>query len=173
MMFESAQFKENFTLFQKLISEGVFEMPSTTTSGAKLEDKRSLKKLALSDFRKSRLVESYNLLKEGEKGSVTTTSRSSNPNDVHNKHIVTIKRRCENQTQSKSESRGLMRSPKSVTKMKAIHESNGSCFRPRSLASVFAQESGYEGNCSSDQDLLLLDLPSNGSFPQAELIHQL
>lgn len=62
-MFESAQFKENFTFFQKLIAQGVFEMPSTTTSGAKLEDKRSLKKLALSDFRKSRLVESYNLLK--------------------------------------------------------------------------------------------------------------
>ncbi|CAH8386775.1 unnamed protein product [Eruca vesicaria subsp. sativa] len=171
MMFESAQFKENFSFFQKLIADGVFEMPST--SEAKLEDIKSLKKLALSDFRKSRLVESYNFLKKGEKGSVTTTSRSSNPN-AH-KHIVTIKRRCENQTQSKSESRGLMRSPKSVTKMKASHESNnGSCFSQRSLASVFAQESGYEGSCSSsDQDLLLLDLPSNGTFPQAELLHQL
>ncbi|KAL0727657.1 hypothetical protein Bca4012_023750 [Brassica carinata] len=170
MMFESAQFKENFSLFQKLIADGVFEMPST--SEPKLEDTRSLKKLALSDFRKSRLVESYNLLKEGEKGSVTTTSsRSSNPN-VH-KSIVTIKRRCENQTQSKSESRGLMRSPKSVTTMKSSHERNGSFFRPRSLASVFAQESVSEGNCSSDQDLLLLDLPSNGSFPQAELLHHL
>ena len=61
-----------------------------------------------------------------------------------------------------------MRSPKSVTKMKASYEGNGSCFSQRSLASVFAQ-----GNCSSDQDLLLLDLPSNGSFPQAELLHQL
>ncbi|KAF8084825.1 hypothetical protein N665_0697s0008 [Sinapis alba] len=168
MMFESAQFKENFSLFQKLIADGVFEMPST--SGAKLEDIRSLKKLALSDFRKSRLVESYNLLKEGNKGTATT-SRSSNPNVP--KNIVTIKRRCENQTQLKSESRGLMRSPKSVTKMKESYESNGSCFRPRSLASVFAQESGCEGNCSSDQDLLLLDLPSNGSFPQAELLHRL
>lgn len=77
-----------------------------------------------------------------------------------------------------------MRSPKRVVKMKATHESkvmtekNVSCFSPRSLASVFAQEGGsavfgYEGNCSSDQDLLLLDLPSNGSFPQAELLHQL
>ncbi|RID78029.1 hypothetical protein BRARA_A00889 [Brassica rapa] len=164
MMFESAQFKENFSLFQKLIADGVFEMPSST-SEERLEEMRTFKKLALSDFRKSRLVESYNLLKEGDKGSATT-SRSSNPN-VH-KNIVTIKRRCENQTQLKSESRGLMRSPKSVTKMKASHEGNGSCFRPRSLASVFAQ-----GNCSSDQDLLLLDLPSNGSFPQAELLHQL
>lgn len=84
-----------------------------------------------------------------------------------------------------TESRGLMRSPKSVTKMKASDESkvltenNGSCFSPRSLASVFAQESGgttlfgNENNCSSDQDLLLMDLPSNGSFPQAELLHQL
>ena len=61
MMFESAQFKENFSLFQKLIADGVFEMPSS--SGAKLEDIRAFKKLALSDFNKSRLVESYNHLK--------------------------------------------------------------------------------------------------------------
>ncbi|KAJ4881063.1 GATA transcription factor 26 [Raphanus sativus] len=184
IMFESAQFKENFSLFQKLIADGVFEMPSS--SGAKLEDIRAFKKLALSDFNKSRLVESYNILKEREKGSgdsVTTASRSLNPNVP--KNIVTIKRRCANQTQVKSESRGLMRSPKSVTKMKAIHESkvltenNGSCFSPRSLASVFGQESGgttvfgNENDCSSDQDLLLMDLPSNGSFPQAELLHQL
>ncbi|RID50191.1 hypothetical protein BRARA_H00936 [Brassica rapa] len=186
MMFESAQFKENFSLFQKLIADGVFEMPSS--SGAKLEDIRAFKKLALSDFNKSRLVESYNHLKEREKGTgdsvTTTTSRSSlNPNVP--KTIVTIKKHCENQTQVKSESRGLMRSPKSVTKMKASDESkvltenNGSCFSPRSLASVFAQESGgttlfgNENNCSSDQDLLLMDLPSNGSFPQAELLHQL
>uniref|UniRef100_A0A1J3GK46 GATA transcription factor 26 n=1 Tax=Noccaea caerulescens TaxID=107243 RepID=A0A1J3GK46_NOCCA len=183
VMFESAQFKENFSLFQQLIADGVFEMPSS--SGAKLEDMRTFKKLALSDFNKSRLVESYNLLKEPEKGSgdsVTTTSRSSNPNVP--KNVVTIKRRCENQTQLKPESRGLMRSPKSVTKMKASHESkvmtesNVSCFSPRSLASVFAHESGstvfgYEANCSSDQDLLLVDLPSNGSFPQAELLHRL
>ncbi|ESQ55666.1 hypothetical protein EUTSA_v10024940mg [Eutrema salsugineum] len=181
MMFESAQFKENFSLLQKLIADGVFEMPSS--SGAKLEDIRTFKKLALSDFNKSRLVEGYNLLKEQEKGSgdsATTTSRISNPNVP--KNIITIKRRCENQTQLKSESRGLMRSPKSVTKMKTSHESkvmtenNVSCFSPKSL--VFAQESGstvfgYEGSCSSDQDLLLLDLPSNGSFPQAELLHQL
>ena len=61
MMFESAQFKENFSLFQQLIVDGVFEMPSS--SGAKLEDIRAFKKLALSDFNKSRLVESYNHLK--------------------------------------------------------------------------------------------------------------
>lgn len=61
MMFESAQFKENFSLFQKLIADGVFDMSSS--SEAKLEDIRTFKKLALSDFNKSRLVESYNLLK--------------------------------------------------------------------------------------------------------------
>ncbi|XP_010434646.1 PREDICTED: GATA transcription factor 26-like isoform X2 [Camelina sativa] len=184
MMFESAQFKDNFSLFQQLIADGVFDMSSS--SGAKPEDIRTFKKLALTDFNKSRLVESYYLLKEREKetvNSVTTTSKSSNPNVP--KNIVTIKRRYEDQTQLKSESRGLMRSPKRVIKMKVSHESkvltenNVSCFNPRSLASVFAQEGGgsavfgYEGNCSSDQDLLLLDLPSNGSFPQAELLHQI
>lgn len=42
------------------------------------------------------------LLQKPEKGSgdsVTTTSRSSNPNVP--KNVVTIKRRCENQTQLK------------------------------------------------------------------------
>ncbi|KAG2315306.1 hypothetical protein Bca52824_018428 [Brassica carinata] len=186
MMFESAQFKENFSLFQQLVADGVFEMPSS--SGGKLEEIRAFKKLALSDLNKSRLVEGYNHLKEREKGSgdsvITTTSRSLNPNVP--KNIVTIKRSCENQTQLKSVSIGLTRSPKSVTKMKASDESkvltenNGSsCFSPRSLASVFGQESGgsevfgNENNCSSDQDLLLMDLPPNGSFPQAELLHQL
>ncbi|CAN8324986.1 unnamed protein product [Cochlearia groenlandica] len=182
-MFESAQFKENFSLLQQLIADGVFEISST--SEAKLQDIKTLKKLALSDFDRSRLVESYNVLKEREKGSgdsiTTTTSRISKPNVLTN--IVT--NICEKRTQSKSELRGgLMRSPKSVVKMKASHEgkvmkeNNVSCFSPRSLASVFAQESGspmfgYEGNSSSDQDLILLDLPSNGSFPQAELLHQL
>ncbi|EOA18557.1 hypothetical protein CARUB_v10007115mg [Capsella rubella] len=184
MMFESAQFKDNFSLLQQLIADGVFDMSSS--SGAKLEDSRAFKKLALTDLNKSRLVESYYLLKEREKetgDSVTTTVQKSSNLNVP-KNIVTIKRRCEDQTQLKSESRGLMRSPKRVMKMKATHErkvlteNNVPCFSPRSLASVFAQEGGsavfgYEGNCSSDQDLLLLDLPSNGSFPQAELLHQL
>lgn len=61
MMFQSAQFKDNFSLFQQLIADGVFDMSSS--SGAKLEDIRNFKKLALSDFNKSRLVESYYLLK--------------------------------------------------------------------------------------------------------------
>jgi hypothetical protein len=101
MMFESAQFKDNFSLFQQLIADGVFDVSSS--SGAKLEEIRTFKKLALTDFNKSRLVESYNLLKEREKGtgdSVTTTSKSSIPNVP--KNIVTIKRRYENQIQVKS-----------------------------------------------------------------------
>ncbi|CAN8231627.1 unnamed protein product [Cochlearia groenlandica] len=178
MMFESGQFKENFSLFQQLVADGVFELSSSSSSGTKLEDIRTLKKLALSDFKKSHLVESYFLMKEREKGtgdSVTTASRSLNQNVP--KNIVTVKRHFESETELMSESRGVMRSPKRVMKMKkASHESKVmtenkvTWFSTGNMASVFAQESGYEGN---DQDLLLMDLPSNGSFPEAELLHQL
>lgn len=66
--------------------------------------------------------------------------------------------------------------------MKATHENkelvdnDGSCFSPRSLfalppdGSSLAMDSLHFVDESSDQDLLL-DVPPNGSFPQAELLH--
>jgi len=59
-MFESSQFKENLSLFQQLVADGVFE---TNSSYAKLEDIKTLAKLALSDPNKSHLLESYYMLK--------------------------------------------------------------------------------------------------------------
>ncbi|MBA0678947.1 hypothetical protein Goari_020263 [Gossypium aridum] len=79
-----------------------------------------------------------------------------------------------------SEARTLM-SPKRVI-MKATHENKelidneSSCFSPRSLfalppdGSSPVLDSLHFVNECSDQDLLL-DVPSNGSFPQAELLH--
>lgn len=62
-MFESSQFKENFSLFQKLVEDGVFATSSSSSSGSKLEDIKTLAKLALSDPNKSHLLESYYMLK--------------------------------------------------------------------------------------------------------------
>jgi hypothetical protein len=68
-----------------------------------------------------------------------------------------------------------MRSPKEVMKIRSKHteenlENSVSSFKPVSCGGplVFS----YEDNDISDQDLLL-DVPSNGSFPQAELLNMI
>lgn len=80
-----------------------------------------------------------------------------------------------------SEAKSMMKSPKRVI-MKSTYESkelvdsDGSCFSPRRLfalptdSSSLMLESLNFVDESSDQDLLL-DVPSNSSFPQAELLH--
>lgn len=73
----------------------------------------------------------------------------------------------------------IMKSPKGVM-MKASYEqreladNDGSCFSPRSLFALPPDNSSlvldaFNSAESSDQDLLL-DVPSNSSFPQAELL---
>lgn len=80
-----------------------------------------------------------------------------------------------------SEAKSMMKSPKRVTvkatyENKEFMENDGSCFSPRSLfalptdGSSLMLESLNFVDESCDQDLLL-DVPSNGSFPQAELLH--
>ncbi|XP_010441495.1 PREDICTED: GATA transcription factor 27-like isoform X1 [Camelina sativa] len=177
-MFESSQFKENFSLFQQLVADGVFE--TSSSSGSKLEDIKTLAKLALSDPNKSHLLESYYMLKEQRKeieDSVTTPSRVSNLSPSNNNSLVTIERPCESLNQNFSETRVVMRSPKEVMKIRSNHikteeilENSVSSFNPMSCGGslVFS----YEDNDISDQDLLL-DVPSNGSFPQAELLHMI
>ena len=55
-MFDSPQFKENLSSFQKLLEEGVFDL------SLKNENGRSLKKLALCNAMKSEWVEKYNMV---------------------------------------------------------------------------------------------------------------
>lgn len=62
-MFESSQFKDNFSLFQQLVADGVFETLSSSSSSSKPEEFKRLAKLALSDPNKSHLLESYCMLK--------------------------------------------------------------------------------------------------------------
>lgn len=59
---------------------------------------------------------------------------------------------------------------------KEVIDNDGSCFSPRSLFALPPDGSSLMLDSlrfveeNSDQDLLL-DVPSNGSFPQAELLH--
>ncbi|CAH8318410.1 unnamed protein product [Eruca vesicaria subsp. sativa] len=182
-MFESSQFKENFSLFQQLVADGVFgtlSSSSSSSSGSKLEEFKTLAKLALSDPDKSSLLESYQMLKEQRKGieeSVTTTLMVSNPNPSDTDSQVTIERPCENLNQNFSEKRVVMKSPKEVMKIRSIHnetketiENSVSSFNQMSYGGSMV--CSYEDNDNSDQDLLL-DVPCNGSFPQAELLHMI
>lgn len=59
-MFDSLQFEESISSFQKLLADGVFD---NTISGLKLEDCRMLKRFVLCNLSKSKWVEHYNLLK--------------------------------------------------------------------------------------------------------------
>lgn len=70
-----------------------------------------------------------------------------------------------------------MRSPKEVMKNRSNHveteeilENSVSSFNHMSYGGSMVYH--YEDNDISDQDLLL-DVPSNGSFPQAELLHMI
>lgn len=59
-MFDSFQFKEDLTYFQKLLGEGVLDF---SLLEANLEECKTLKRLALSNLSKSKWVEHYNSLK--------------------------------------------------------------------------------------------------------------
>ncbi|GLT76345.1 hypothetical protein SLA2020_480140 [Shorea laevis] len=145
-MFDSLQFKENLTYFQKLLEEGVFDLSFARTS------------------------------ESNSGGSVVSRGLSV----AGSNNVANIKRARENKSQSFPEAKTL-KSPKRPV-MKATYENkelldnDGSCFSPRSLfalppdGSTLMLDSFHFADESSDQDLLL-DVPSNSSFPEAELLH--
>ncbi|CAN7028301.1 unnamed protein product [Brassica oleracea var. botrytis] len=164
-MFESSQFKDNFSLFQQLVADGVFETLSSSSSSSKPEEFKRLAKLALSDPNKSHLLESYCMLKEQRKGSEDSVTTSERPS--------------ESLSQNFSETRGVMKSPKEVMKMRSKH--NGTEEIVENSVSSFNNHMRYGGpmvfssedNDICDEEDVLVDVPSNGSFPQAELLHMI
>ncbi|XP_059441548.1 GATA transcription factor 26 isoform X2 [Corylus avellana] len=175
-MFDSPQFKENLIYFQQLLAEGVFDI---SFSGAKSEDCKTLKRLALSNSSKCKWVESYHLLKKCQNGA--GGSGALGPNATAASNLTNVKRSRDSQSQNLPEVKTMMKCPKRVI-MKASYENkelidnDGSCFSPRSLFALPPDGSSLMLDSlrfveeNSDQDLLL-DVPSNGSFPQAELLH--
>ncbi|XP_009114293.1 GATA transcription factor 27 isoform X2 [Brassica rapa] len=163
-MFECSQFKDNFSLFQQLVAYGVFETLSSSSS-SKPEEFKKLAKLALSDPNKSHLLESYCMLKEQRKGSEDSVTTSERPSESLNQNF--------------SETRGVMKSPKEVTKMRPKHIGTEEIVE-NSVYS-FNNHMRYGGpmvfscedNDICDEEDVLVDVPSNGSFPQAELLHMI
>ncbi|GAB2296253.1 hypothetical protein Dimus_030380 [Dionaea muscipula] len=178
-IFASPYFKENLSSFQQLLAEGFFE---TSSAGVRAEDCKILKRLALTNSSKSKWVEKYSMIKdsrikENTDGSLVASSvkvikpqngmNTKRPRDVQDHHISGVK------TSMKSPKRLLVRASQET---KEVLENDGSCFSPRSLfalptgSSTLMLESFHMADESSDQDLLF-DVPSVGSFPQAELLH--
>ncbi|KAI9173904.1 hypothetical protein LWI28_008530 [Acer negundo] len=177
-MFDSLQFKENLSSFQQLLAEGIFDF---SFSGVKFEECKTLRRLALSNIMTSTWVEHYHFLKKCKNrtgGSVVVRGQ----NIITSNSVVNLKRSRDSQSKKFPDAKNTMRSPKRVT-VKATYENkehidiDGSCFSPRSLfavppdgSSLMMLESLRFVDESSDQDLLL-DVPSHGSFAQAELLH--
>lgn len=177
-MFDSPQFKENLSSFQKLLAEGVFDLslPMVKNEGCK-----TLNKLALCSATKADWVETYNLLqnpkcKYGNGGSEVGVVR----NAMTPGHSVNVKRSRDTQFQPYPGPKTAMKSPKRPS-MKASYEhkelidNDGPGFSPRSLfalppdnSSLMLDSLKYADE-NGDQDLLL-EVPSNTSFPQAELL---
>ncbi|KVH88625.1 Zinc finger, GATA-type [Cynara cardunculus var. scolymus] len=177
-LYNSPQFMENLSSFQKLLAEGVFDLSFPVV---KNEGCRTLKKLALCNVTKSDWVEKYNLLQDTKckydgGGSVVGGVR----NAMTPGHSVKLKRSRDAQFQAYTGPKTAMKSPKRTSmktnyEHKEVTDNDGPGFSPRSLfalppdnSSLMLDSLRYADE-SCDQDLLL-DVPSNNSFPQAELL---
>ncbi|XP_019423966.1 PREDICTED: GATA transcription factor 26-like [Lupinus angustifolius] len=175
MMFSSSQFKENLTYFQQLLREGVFDI---SLLGGKPGDCETLKRLALSNLSKSKWVEHYNFLKSCKDRAGKSIAMGSP--GMASSDVVHVKRLRDSENPDLPELTKTMTTPKSVTvkagcEGKEVAE-DGSCFNAKSLFALPRDHSSHMMDSlnfeyeNSDQDLLL-DVPSNGFFPQAELLH--
>ncbi|KAJ4955061.1 hypothetical protein NE237_011844 [Protea cynaroides] len=177
-MFDSPQFKENISSFQQLLAEGVFDL---SFSGVNTEDCKTLKRLVLVNFTKSKWVEQYNLLKDVKGKKVREDKEETDGISLPgSSNLLPGKRPRDGHYHDFPEPKTTMKSPRrGVTKAsydtKDLINNGGSCFSPRSLfsfptdGSSLMLDSLQFTDDSSDQDLLL-DIPSNGAFPQAELL---
>ncbi|KAK3023236.1 hypothetical protein RJ639_043348 [Escallonia herrerae] len=177
-MFDSPQFKENLSSFQKLLAEGVFDL---SFSAVKSEGHRTVKRLALCNLTKSKWVEQYNQLKdvvgEDSTGGSVVAGRL---NAITSGNSANLKKSQDGQFQNISGAKILMKSPKRVL-MKASYEhkelmdNDGTSFSPKSLFALPPDNSSFMldsfgfADEGSEQELLL-DVPSHSSFPQAELL---
>ncbi|CAO2837869.1 unnamed protein product [Amaranthus hypochondriacus] len=168
-MFTSMHFKENLSSFQQLLADGVFD---SYFSGVQAEECEVFKRLALTNMAKCKWVEYYNMLKEKKtKESSGESIRIPEAKSGFSGNLFNAKRSQDSQNHLWPETKSVMRNPKS----KQLSQNEGSRLTqaPRSLftlpknGSSLKLESYQFEDESSDQDLLL-NVPSNGSFPQAE-----
>jgi hypothetical protein len=174
-MLDDPELKEKVFSCKKMFEEGVFDI----SLGIKSEEFTSLKKLTHTNLTKSDWVKQYDLIKDlirrNTVGGLVVTQ-----NVALTAHSVNVKRSREAKfpipgakTTIKSPKRAQA---KSTYEQKDPMENDGTCFSPKSLfalppdnSSLMLESLKCESE-NSDNDLLLLDVYSNTSFPQAELL---
>ncbi|KAI3469031.1 hypothetical protein Pfo_025694 [Paulownia fortunei] len=176
-MFDSAQFNENLSYFQKQLADGVFD---NSFYGVNSEDCRILKKFILCDLTKSKWVEQYTIFKDLKHKNSIESKVVGGFNALETVHSASTKRSRDGQHQKFAGSKVIMESPrriilKSSYDQKELIDKDGSFSSAKSLFSLqkdngsLVLDFSHFDEESSDQDLLL-HVPSNGSFPQAELL---
>ncbi|KAI4377933.1 hypothetical protein MLD38_015486 [Melastoma candidum] len=142
-LFTSSQFLESTTSFQHLLAEGVFDSSSI---GEKGEDRKILERLVLFNLTKCKWIEHYNQVKECEVASgLPCPEGASGTKTKATKGVPTINQPID-------------------------HDS--SSFNPRSLfvVPINGEPLGLDSSYTDHDQDLLLEVPSNGSFAQAELL---
>ncbi|CAN6486830.1 unnamed protein product [Victoria cruziana] len=203
-MFDSPSFRETLDAYQRLLSDGVFDL---SFSGENIEACKTLKRLLLLEATKARWVELYTRFKESSAASdlkskqpVVNDTNLSHGSFEYGKSIPMKQPHDGKQFQNFSEPKHKIKSPNRLQKCESVdlpstkshvnsyakqarinfeeNEAAGydaSCFSPRSLfvspldRSSVTLDSLQFLDDSSDQDLLL-DVPSNVSLQQAELL---
>ncbi|KAL9264482.1 GATA transcription factor 26-like protein [Drosera capensis] len=176
--FTSPHLKDNISSFKQLLSEGFFD---TSVARVSTEDSKTLKKLILSNSSKFKWVEKYSMLKDSRQEDSRDGNLVPSSAKVKLHGDLNTKRQRDEADHLFSDMKTPTKAPRRVF-MKAakvtntVSENNGSCFSPGSLLAFPTGSSSLTLNSfqgadeGSDQDLLL-DVPSNGSFPLAELLH--
>ncbi|KAL8160193.1 hypothetical protein V2J09_001730 [Rumex salicifolius] len=174
-MFDSTFFKENVSSFQQLLSEGVFS--------DKADESKTLKKLVVSNLTKSKWLELYKKLKDKKFDDNTGEHLVAlGVKSSQSKNLGSAKRSHEELSQKTAETKAKFKSPKRILlrvgpATKEPSERNGSTFTPRRSLFALPTETKHlmlePPHQFSDENLdqdLLLDVPSNGFFPEAELL---
>ncbi|KAK9667954.1 hypothetical protein RND81_13G023400 [Saponaria officinalis] len=174
--FSSSHFIEDLSSFQRLLADGVLD---NSFPGVKTEDCNVLKRLALSNTSKCKWVNHYNMLenKGAEERSEEQISQSRVKSCFAGPVVSGKRLRESNYGNLGPDVKATIKIPKKALPKKDYKSKEASYLTstPRNVfslptdgSSLILDSMHYEDE-TSDHDLLL-DVPSNGSFPQAELL---
>ncbi|KAG1354362.1 GATA transcription factor 27 [Cocos nucifera] len=197
-MFSSPQFVESLSHFQQLLQEGIFDLSFLGENVEECRNLRKLVLLNLTKFKwveyyKHLKDANYKQIKEGKE----MVSRQKSPGFCSS---AFLKKPRDGQNQNYPELKEPMRSPKRLCKSGSMNlpsrnptqlnssdagskliddaddfmDNEGACFSPRSFFASPPDRSSMLAalqfsDDSTDHDLLL-DVPCNASFPEAELL---
>ncbi|CAA7393151.1 unnamed protein product [Spirodela intermedia] len=185
-MFQSPQFTENMSYYRQLLADGTFDMNG---SGVTADESRALKKLVLTSSLKSKWVEYHTKIKSSRNNEAKRRKGvRTGPGLLGSSSSVPLRRPNDRLSQNPPEKKSSIKSPKRSSKLRVTNlrslkspqpnsmENTLSIFSPRGMLASPLQVNPlldslqFDGE-DSDQDLLL-EVRTNGSFPEAELLSE-